>query len=155
VGRIIGEALQHFRVPLVVVDYDQDNVEQVRSEGLLALYGDAASPLLLEQSGASDARVAVLALPELRDTLLALRHLDRINPEMPKIARGIGFVGLELCYEHGAEEVVYPEVECGLELARYALLRLGFSGEDIRQYVDNVRITRYRCGPPPGNGWAG
>lgn len=152
VGRIVGEALRHFGAPLVVIDYDQDNVMQLRREGLLALYGDAASPVLLEESGAEDARVAVLALPELRDTLLALNHLNQMNAEMPKIARGIGVVDLELCYIYGAEEMVYPEVECGLELARHALLRLGFSTAEVQEYVDTARVTRYRCGPPPEEG---
>ena len=148
VGRVAAEVLQHFGVRLMVIDYDQHHVEQLRREGVLALYGDVSSSLLLAQAGVEDARAAILALPESRDTLLALRHLTQLNPQMPKVARGTVLFDLLNCYESGAEEVVVPEVECGLELARHALLRLGYDPEAVQQYVDDVRVTRYRCGVP-------
>jgi hypothetical protein len=42
--------------------------------------------------------------------------------------------------------VAVPEVECGLELARHTLMRLGFDSVQVQQHIDNARLTRYRCG---------
>lgn len=146
VGRIVSDVLSHFEVRTLVIDYDQHTVERLRREGMLALYGDAANPLLLEQAGVRGAAAAVLTLPESRDTLLAINYLNRVSPQMPKIARGVAQPDLDRCYEYGAEEVVLPEVECGLELARHTLLRLGIDPAEVQQHIDDARLTRYRCG---------
>jgi CPA2 family monovalent cation:H+ antiporter-2 len=146
VGRVVSDVLSDFEVRMLVIDYDQDTVERLRREGVVVLYGDAANPLLLDQAGVKDAKVAVVALPESRDALLALKHLNQVSPEMPKIARGVIQWDLDRCYEFGAEEVAVPEVECGLELARHTLMRLGFDSVQVQQHIDNARLTRYRCG---------
>jgi CPA2 family monovalent cation:H+ antiporter-2 len=146
VGRVVSDVLNDFEVRMLVIDYDQHTVDRLRREGVLVLYGDAANPLLLDQAGVKDARAAVVALPESRDALLALKHLNRVSPEMPKVARGVTQWDLDRCYEFGAEEVAIPEVECGLELARHPLMRLGFDSVEVQQHIDNVRLIRYRCG---------
>ncbi|MHB9109513.1 MAG: cation:proton antiporter [Armatimonadota bacterium] len=144
VGSIVGEALRDFQVPLVVIEYDQYEVERLRREGVLALYGDASSPILLQQSGADHARMAVLCLPESRSMILALQHLRQMNTEMPLVARGVTPDDLDKGYDAGAEEVVEAEFECGMELARHTLLRLGKDPDIVQQYVDQVRLFRYR-----------
>lgn len=146
VGRVVSDVLSDFEVRMLVIDYDQHTVERLRREGMLALYGDAANPLLLGQAGVKDARAAVVTLPESRDALLALKHLNQVSPEMPTVARGVAQRDLDRCYEFGAEEVSVPEVECGLELARHTLIRLGFDSGEVQQHIDNARLTRYRCG---------
>jgi voltage-gated potassium channel Kch len=63
---------------------------------------------------------------------------------MPLVARGVTPDDLDKGYEAGAEEVVEAEFECGMELARHTLLRLGKDPDLVQQYVDQVRLFRYR-----------
>ncbi|OPZ83645.1 MAG: Inner membrane protein YbaL [bacterium ADurb.Bin429] len=144
VGSLVAEALRDFQVPVVIIDYDQHQVAQLRGEGILALYGDASSPVLLQQSGVDDAAMAVICLPDSRSMLLTLQRLRQVNADMPLVARGLTPADLECGYDAGAEEVVEAEFECGLELARHTLLRLGKDEELVQGYVDQVRLFRYR-----------
>ncbi|OPZ84139.1 MAG: Inner membrane protein YbaL [bacterium ADurb.Bin429] len=144
VGGIVGEALRDFQIPVVIIDYDQHQVARLRREGVLALYGDASSPVLLRQSGADDAAMAVICLPDSRSMLLTLQRLRQLNGEMPLVARGLIPTDLDRGYAAGAEEVVEAEFECGLELARHTLLRLGKDEALVQSYVDQVRLFRYR-----------
>jgi CPA2 family monovalent cation:H+ antiporter-2 len=144
VGRIVSDALRNFQVPVVVIDYDQRQVADLRREGVFALYGDASSLPLLQQSGAAQAEMAVICLPDSRSMLLTLRHLRELNTDLALVARGMTTDDLERGYAAGAEEVVEAEFECGLELARHTLLRLDFEADLVQHYVDQVRLFRYR-----------
>jgi CPA2 family monovalent cation:H+ antiporter-2 len=162
VGSIVGNALRDFYVPVVVIDYDQFVVSRLRRDGVLALYGDASSPVLLAQSGANDAAMAVICLPDSHTMALALQHLRVVNAAMPMVARGLTPADLDRGYDAGAEEVVEAEFECGLELARHTLLRLGKDEALVQGYIDQVRLFRYRSdvlremrGTPPESGLPG
>jgi CPA2 family monovalent cation:H+ antiporter-2 len=43
----------------------------------------------------------------------------------------------------GAQHVIHPELEGGLQLVRHALLQLGFPLEDVRRYAEAVRRNHY------------
>jgi CPA2 family monovalent cation:H+ antiporter-2 len=145
VGRLVGAALRDFQIPVVIIDYDQHEVARLRREGVLALYGDASSPVLLEQSGADDAAMAVVCLPDSRSMLLTLRHLRAVHAGMPLVARGLTPADLDEGYAAGAEEVVEAEFECGLELARHTLRHMGANPDLVQRYLDQVRLFRYQC----------
>ncbi|MHB9109512.1 MAG: cation:proton antiporter [Armatimonadota bacterium] len=144
VGQTASSILRHFGVPVVVIDYDQARVAALRTDGVLALYGDASSAVLLDQSGADHAQAVILSLPESHTSLLALRHLKRLNPDIPVMTRGTGSL-IDDGYQEGAEEVVEPEFECGLELARHTLLRMNYAPTAVQAVIDDVRRERYRC----------
>jgi CPA2 family monovalent cation:H+ antiporter-2 len=145
VGRIVGEALKDFHIPLIVIDYDQARVAQLRREGVHALYGDAANPVLLQQVGANQARMGILCLPDSRSMLLAVHHLRRLHPTLPLVVRGLAPADIDRAHAAGAEAVVEAEFECGLELTRHALLRLGADADFAQRYIDQVRTLRYHA----------
>ena len=43
----------------------------------------------------------------------------------------------------GAQDVIHPELEGGLEIVRHTLLQLGFPLQEIYQYTDAVRHDHY------------
>ena len=51
---------------------------------------------------------------------------------------------MQALHDRGVYEVVQPEFEAGLEIARQALLHLGMPGDEVEQYEDNVRHELYK-----------
>jgi CPA2 family monovalent cation:H+ antiporter-2 len=64
IGSAVGEALETFGVPFVVLETDPDVVRGLRARGVPCLYGDAAHPRLLQAAGAARAPLVVVALPD-------------------------------------------------------------------------------------------
>ena len=61
VGSAIGEALQTFGVPYVVIERDPDIVKSLRTRGVPCLFGDAAGRGILEAAGVRAASLAIVA----------------------------------------------------------------------------------------------
>jgi CPA2 family monovalent cation:H+ antiporter-2 len=149
VGRLAGEVLAGQREPLVVIDYDHEVVVELLGRGIPAVYGDASRRAVLEAAGASRARLAIIALPDGASSAAAISELQTINPSLLVIARAHRVPELEALCQTGADEVVYPEYEAGLEIIQHALLLLGHDQEATREMVGDLRrdgYQRFSCG---------
>ncbi len=62
VGRTIAQALDTFRVPFTVIDFDQRAVRSLRQREINAIYGDATNPRLLERLEMKQYRLGVIAV---------------------------------------------------------------------------------------------
>ena len=62
---------------------------------------------------------------------------------MPIIARSNSEEGAKQLTKLGAQDVIYPELEGGLEIVRHTLLQLGFPLQEIYRYTDAVRRDHY------------
>jgi CPA2 family monovalent cation:H+ antiporter-2 len=51
--------------------------------------------------------------------------------------------GVHQLFELGAQHVIYPELEGGLEMVRQTLDRLGYLESDVQEYTDAVRRSHY------------
>jgi CPA2 family monovalent cation:H+ antiporter-2 len=155
VGRNVAASLEEFGIPLMVIDYDQDVVYELRERDVPVLYGDAGSANLLRQAGARHAALAVVAVPDAITTHLAIRHLKRLNPKVKIVARAHVDEEIERAYADGAEEVVQAEFEASLELIHHSLVALGISERAAHGHVDRIRAERYHrfcrldLQPPP------
>ena len=81
VGSAIGEALQTFAVPYVVIERDPDIVKSLRTRGVPCLFGDAAGRAVLEAAGVRGAALAIVALPEIERARLVVRHAREMNDQ--------------------------------------------------------------------------
>jgi len=153
VGGLVGEVLRGQRQPLVVIDYDHEAVVALRGSGTPAVYGDASRRAVLEAAGASRARLAIIALPDGASSAAAISELQTINPSLLVIARAHGVPELEALCQTGADEVVYPEYEAGLEIIQHALLLLGHDQEATREMVGDLRRDGYQRFSRGRAGW--
>lgn len=143
-GRQVARALDRFAIPYVVVDYDRRTVRALREEGTPALFGDASREAVLRRAHPETAASAVIALPDDFAATLVLRTLHQLNPELPVVARGHSERAERQLEVEGADEVVVPEFEAGLEMVRHALLHNhGVAPDDLNDYVAAERERRY------------
>ena len=66
---------------------------------------------------------------------LALDHAQRINSKLDIIARAHNDAEFEFLESKGVSEVVRPEMEAGIELARHILYRLGISPVTVDKII--------------------
>jgi CPA2 family monovalent cation:H+ antiporter-2 len=143
VGRHIVSLLQELGIPRLVVEADAQRVEELNQRGISTLFGDAANSEVLTHTGLRHARALVVAGPDEASSELVVATARDLAPELPIIARASTEDGIDRLTELGAQEVVHPELEGGLEIVRYTLLQLGFPLQEIYRYTDAVRRDHY------------
>ena len=143
VGRHIVSLLQELRIPHLVVEADAQRVEELNQRGIATLFGDAANSEILTHTGLGHARALVIAGPDEAASELVVAAARDLAPNLPIIARASTEEGIERLANLGAQEIVHPELEGGLEIVRYTLLQLGLPLQEIYRYTDAVRRDHY------------
>jgi CPA2 family monovalent cation:H+ antiporter-2 len=85
----------------------------------------------------------VVTLPDETAVELVVTAARDLAPEMPIIARAATATGVRRLYDHGAQDVIHPELEGGLEVVRHTLLALGYPLVQVQHYTDAVRHDAY------------
>lgn len=143
VGRHIASLLADMKIPCLVVHSDAEQVDILRKQGIPNLYGDAANSEVLTHASLDRARALVVAGPDESACELVVAAARDLAPDLPIIARATSREGMRRMLEMGAQYVIHPELEGGLEIVRHTLLQLGFPLHEITRYTDAVRQDRY------------
>jgi K+:H+ antiporter len=143
VGEHIVTVLGRLRIPRLVVELDIGRAVELDQQGVPTLYGDAADSEVLDHAGLSRARALVVTLPDEAASEVVVAAGRHQAPQLPIIARAATQDGVERLFQLGAQDVILPELEGGLEIMRHTLLRLGFPFTEVEGYVEAVRRDRY------------
>jgi len=139
VGRHIAEALGRLQIPRLVVEADPAVLARLHQLGVPALYGDAGSSEILEHASIDKARALVITLPDDAAVLAVVVTARLVNPKVPIVARASTWDGGRQIKKAGANEVVRPELEGGIEIVRRTLLDLELPVREVQRYVEIVR----------------
>ncbi len=132
VGRLVAAALEHQRVPFVVVEQDRDTVEKLRASGILVVQGDAAERALQEgMLHLEGARLLVLAIPDPIATRQIADTARHLNPNLPIVARTHSEEEWLYLSDGRVTDAVLAEHEVARAMARVVLQRLGWSTPDV------------------------
>jgi CPA2 family monovalent cation:H+ antiporter-2 len=148
VGAVLGDVLSRRGVGYTVIEINAATVRELRAKGVRAYYGDAGSDALLLRAGIQDARVLAVMVPDLVAARAAIIHAHALNPEIIAIARATTHGGVPLLREAGADKIIQPELEAGLESVRHVLRELGVPPPDAASAVSEWRSILYRSGEP-------
>lgn len=143
VGRHIANLLSLLEIPNLVVDSDAERVQELDGRGIPVLFGDASNSEVLKHVGLAHARALVVAGPDEATSALVVASARDLAPDLPIIARAITEEGITQLANLGAQHVIHPELEGGLEIVRHTLLQLGLSPQEIHRYMDAVREDHY------------
>jgi len=109
VGSVVGAALHAAKVPLFVVESDDDLVEMLRNRGMEAINGNAADPELATAANYSSARCLLVAIPDGFEGGQVVEQARMLNPKLPIIARAHSDEEIEHLKRHGATKVIMGE----------------------------------------------
>ena len=123
VGRQIAAELRAHALPVVVADQNRELVEAMRSQGIAAVWGDAAEPAVLIQAHIARARVLVIATPDAIDVRQIIATARALNPEIDVVIRSHNEVEARLLTSEAAATVFLGERELAHAMARDVIRR--------------------------------
>jgi len=143
VGQHIVNVLGKLDVPLVVIDSDVERVEELGERGIPSLYGDAGNSEVLTHAHLETAKLLVVTTPDDAATNIIVTAARSKAPDLHIVARAASDKSVSQLYSLGANHVIHPELEGGLQIVRRTLLELGLSLRKVQQYTDAVRSDKY------------
>jgi len=139
VGFRIAQVLKRLNVPLLIIELDQLRVDRAKHADIPVIYGDASHEVVLEAATASLARLLIITSPEVVIAQTIVQRVRKVNAEIQVVARAPGVEFLEEFKKLKISEVVIPEFEAGLEMARKALVHLHIPAAKIQHYTESLR----------------
>jgi len=140
-GQIVGRLLLANGMQPTVLDHDSEQIEAVRRFGWRAFYGDATRLDLLRVAGAAEARVLVVAIDDVAQSL-ALVDLAREHfPQLTLVARARNVQHWYQLNERGVAHIERETFDAALMSARSVLEALGFERHQARNLA--LRFRRH------------
>ena len=139
VGRHLSEALGRLKIPRLIVEADPTRVAKLRTLGVPVLFGDAASSEILHRAGLERARLLAITVPDDAAALAVTTTARQHAPSLGIVARAATWDAAKRLKAAGANQVVRPELEGGVEIVRRTLLDLALPVGDVQRYVELVR----------------
>ncbi len=143
IGRELVRVLKNRGFPFIVVELDPYRTNELKKANIPWIYGDATNDSVLEACRVRDARIIAVTLSEPVAAEAVVRRAKEMNPGVDIIVRGEGSQERIALMKAGAEEVVHPELEAGLEFVRHTLQRFGVDSTQTRLLLNRRRRDFY------------
>ena len=121
VGRQIASALREQGVACVVVERNRERVEELRAQGLPAVSGDAAEPVVLVQAHIATAALLVIATPDALGVRQMIQTARTLNPQIQVVVRSHNEEEAQWLQRDGAAQVFVGEQELAQAMLRHVL----------------------------------
>ena len=132
VGRFVAQDLKAEGIPFVILEKDPERMELTRRFGYLALQGNAANEVLLDQAGIPRARGLVAAVDSDAENVYITLTARGMNPALHIVARANFEESESKLLRAGANRVLLPYSLSGRRMVTM-LLR-----PDIADFLDEV-----------------
>ena len=118
---------------------DASRLPRLHELGVPVLFGDAANSEILRHAALPAARALVVTVPDDAAALVIVTAARRLAPDLRIVSRASTWEGARRMRDAGAQAIVRPELEGGIEIVRQTLLGLDFPPPDVQRYADAVR----------------
>ena len=139
VGQIIGRLLNIVGYSFTALERDSAQVEFVRRYGTTVHYGDASRLDLLRAAGAEHAKIFVLAVSKLDESMKIAESVIHNFPHLKIIARARNRRHAHKLMDLGIEHIFRETLLSSLAMSEQVLNSLGQTSEDARHIVDSFR----------------
>lgn len=143
VGEALAQTLIRRGLPFMVIEMNPAIVADLQSQDIPALYGDSTAVPVLKRAAVETARVVAVTVPNTSLAIETARHVKELNPLATVVARAARSREIAELHAAGADDVVQPEFEAGLEFLRHVLVIQGVPDLDIEELVARRRRRFY------------
>jgi len=138
-GQIVARMLLAQGIPCTVLDHDAEMIEAARSFGYRVFYGDASRLDLLRTAGAAQARILVVAVDGVAQSLEIVDLVQEHFPQLEIVARARDVTHWNQLRERKVMRVQRDLFESSLASARSVLELLGHSAQDALETATTFR----------------
>jgi glutathione-regulated potassium-efflux system ancillary protein KefC len=140
-GQIVGRLLYASGLTATVLEHDAEQVEAVRRFGWPVFYGDATRLDLLRTAGAERARVLVLAIDDVAQSIEAARLAREHFPRLTIVARARNVTHYNALRNLGVTQIERETLDSALMSGRSVLELCGFRPHQARTLA--LRFRRH------------
>ncbi len=108
-GYAIATALKG-KQEMILIDHDPETVFDYIKKGIYSIYGEANNIEVLEKVKVDSAKLLILAIPDVKTGVTALRYAKKKNPKIKVFARAHYYRDALKYYENGADFVIMPHI---------------------------------------------
>ncbi len=144
-GQIVGRLLLANRIRATVLDHDPDQVDLLRKFGFKVFYGDATRSDLLRAAGAETARMIVVAIDDVADSLALVDAVKRHFPHLKILARARNVSHYYDLMDRGVTLLERETFEAALQLGGKALQELGYGSARVGKVVQQFREHNFKA----------
>ena len=136
VGQIVGRILRMQRIPFTALDKSSAQVEVVRRFGGKVYLGNPGREEVLRAAGADSARVIVIAMDDMDETLNVVDVVRRHFPNLIIFARARNRHHAHLLMDRGVTNIIRETFFSSLQLAGMVLHALGVAPETTQRAIE-------------------
>ncbi|CAN5264001.1 glutathione-regulated potassium-efflux system protein KefC [soil metagenome] len=138
-GQIVGRMLLTQGISATVLDHDAELIETVRAFGYRVFYGDATRLDLLRTAGAAQAKILVLSVDDVAQSLKIVDVVRQNFPQLQIVARARDVPHWNALRDRGVMRVERELFESSLRSARTVLELLGQPQDAAQQAAKRFR----------------
>lgn len=140
VGQIIGRLLNVTGKSFTALESDSTQVEFVRRYGSTVHYGDASRLDLLRAAGAAHAKVFVLAVSDLEESIKIADAVQRNFPQLKIIARARNRRHAHRLMDLGIEHIFRETLLSSLAMSEQVLRQMGRDAAEAKEIVETFQL---------------
>ncbi len=137
VGQIVGRMLNAVGDSFTALEMDSNQVDFVRRYGSTVHYGDASRLDLLRAAGADHAKIFVLAISDLEESIKIAEVVIRNFPHLKIVARARNRRHVHKLMDLGVEHIYRETLLSSLAMSEHILTKLGQSPEEARHAIES------------------
>ena len=135
VGRQVVDALIESKEDFIVVDNNLNNIEELQKKWVQSVYGDASDLETLAGAGVDKAKLVIVALPDSKESVIAVDNIKKLNMDCYIIVRVHGKREAKILVGE-VDEIIEPEVISGMNVVWHALKFLGKEDIELKKFVE-------------------
>ncbi len=140
-GGIVNRILIGAGYRTMVLDYQSEQLERLRSFGIKVYFGDAMRPDLLHAAGIENAKMLVIALSERERITELVRYVTEKHPQVYIVARAVDRHHVYELWSAGARDIIRETFDSSVRAGRSALEALGVHPYDAERQVRGFVIN--------------
>ena len=138
-GQIVGRMVNLQGIQATVLDHDADTIDAVRAFGFRVHYGDATRLDLLRTAGAASAKVIVVAVDGIDQSLKIVDMVQEHFPHLSIVARARNVTHLYQLRDRNVPAIERELFDASLRSGRSVLEALGWPAHEARQSAMRFR----------------
>ena len=131
-------------IPFVVIELNPSSMDELKAEGIPAIYGDATQQHTLEAARLKYAKLCVVAISDPNASPRIVHLARHLNPTLQVIARTRFFTDVEPLHQLGADVVVPEELETTVRLFSHVLGAYFVPPAEVDRQIAALRAEDYR-----------